>query len=313
MLVLMRTTMTLMRELLLFTTTIQHLSSDPKAHFQIQILRGSSPKKDILKLLRKEMKVGEKLAEQSTFEKLEASKETFMDMDGSKENGDIDFHMDNNGYHVQTVFEGKKEKNNVSTAVHLEKVEGDDNELEKVEGGDDEFSAKVNGDTEIVHAELGDTSVSTVLSKEHEIKEMLSNDVEKADPQSLGLDNLVKQPQSVDEYPFPAANSVVPNPNMSVVELDGPHSDVLYKDIDKTLKVTSSYSLLNSHLPKSGDEFSSPTFEHQISPKEISRSALLWALARVLQPKDSIKLLVVLPALFLYMLVLDLLLVYLSL
>ena len=69
----------------------------------------------------------------------------------------------------------EKEKNNVSTVVHLEKVEGSDNELEKIEGGDnqlekvesgdDEFSAKVDGDTEIVHAEVGDTYVSVVLSK----------------------------------------------------------------------------------------------------------------------------------------------------
>ncbi|KAK4857775.1 hypothetical protein QYF36_006122 [Acer negundo] len=132
-----------------------------------------------------------KPTEQSTFEKSGASKETFMDMDGSKENGDIDFHMDSDGYHVQTVFEGEMEKNNVSTAVHLEKVEG----------GDDEFSAKVDGDTEIIHVELKDTSVSAVLSKEDEVEEMLSNDVEKADPQNLGLDKLVKQPQSVDEYP----------------------------------------------------------------------------------------------------------------
>ena len=43
--------------------------------------------------IRKEMKVGEKPAEQSTFGKLGASKETFMDTDGSKENHDIDFHM----------------------------------------------------------------------------------------------------------------------------------------------------------------------------------------------------------------------------
>ena len=43
--------------------------------------------------IRKEMKVGEKPAEQSTFEKSGASKETFMDIDGSKENHDIDFHM----------------------------------------------------------------------------------------------------------------------------------------------------------------------------------------------------------------------------
>ena len=38
--------------------------------------------------IRKEMKVGEKPAEKSG-----ASKETFMDIDGSKENHDIDFHM----------------------------------------------------------------------------------------------------------------------------------------------------------------------------------------------------------------------------
>lgn len=43
--------------------------------------------------IRKEMKVGEKPAEESTLEKLGANKETFMDMDGSKENDDIDFHM----------------------------------------------------------------------------------------------------------------------------------------------------------------------------------------------------------------------------
>ena len=30
---------------------------------------------------------------------------------------------------------------------------------------------------------------------------MLSNDVEKADPQNLDLDKLVKQPETVDEYP----------------------------------------------------------------------------------------------------------------
>ena len=33
----------------------------------------------------------------------------------------------------------EKEKNNVSTAVHLEKVEGGDNELEKIDGGDNEL------------------------------------------------------------------------------------------------------------------------------------------------------------------------------
>ena len=33
----------------------------------------------------------------------------------------------------------EKEKNNVSTAVHLEKVEGGDNQLEKIEGGDNEL------------------------------------------------------------------------------------------------------------------------------------------------------------------------------
>ena len=38
--------------------------------------------------IRKQMKVGEKPAE-----KTGASKETFMDIDGSKENHDIDFHM----------------------------------------------------------------------------------------------------------------------------------------------------------------------------------------------------------------------------
>ena len=43
--------------------------------------------------IRKEMKVGENPAEQSTFEKSGASKETFMDIDGSKENNDIDFDM----------------------------------------------------------------------------------------------------------------------------------------------------------------------------------------------------------------------------
>ena len=43
--------------------------------------------------IRKQMKVGEKPAEKSTFEKSGASKETFMDIDGSKENHDIDFHM----------------------------------------------------------------------------------------------------------------------------------------------------------------------------------------------------------------------------
>ena len=62
---------------------------------------------------------------------------------------------------------------------------------------------------------------------------MLSNDVEKADSQNLGLDKLVKQPQSVDEFASPAANVVVPNPNSSVVALEGPHPNVLYKDIDK--------------------------------------------------------------------------------
>lgn len=51
------------------------------------------------------------------------------------------------------------EKDNASTAVHLEKVEGGDNQLEKVE------VEKVDADTEIVHAGVGDTSVSVVLSK----------------------------------------------------------------------------------------------------------------------------------------------------
>jgi hypothetical protein len=62
---------------------------------------------------------------------------------------------------------------------------------------------------------------------------MLSNDVEKADPQNLGLDKLVKQPETVDEYPSPAVNVEVPNPNLSVVEVYGPQPDVSYKDIDK--------------------------------------------------------------------------------
>lgn len=33
----------------------------------------------------------------------------------------------------------EKEKNNVSTAVHLEKVEGGDNQLGKIDGGDNEL------------------------------------------------------------------------------------------------------------------------------------------------------------------------------
>jgi hypothetical protein len=33
----------------------------------------------------------------------------------------------------------EKEKNNVSTAVHLEKVEGGENQLEKIDGGDNEL------------------------------------------------------------------------------------------------------------------------------------------------------------------------------
>ncbi|KAK1552864.1 hypothetical protein Q3G72_024679 [Acer saccharum] len=164
------------------------------------------------------MKVGEKPAEQSTFEKSGASKEKVMEMDGSKENGDNVFDMDTD-VHVQTVFEGEMEKNNVSTAVHLEKVEGGNNEFSDKVEGDNEISEKADGDTEIVHAEVGNTSVSAGLSKDPEYKnildedeieiinsaclanDMLSNDVEKADPQKLDLEKLVKQPLLVDEYP----------------------------------------------------------------------------------------------------------------
>ncbi|KAK0605776.1 hypothetical protein LWI29_030601 [Acer saccharum] len=171
-------------------------------------------------------------------------------MDGSKENGDNVFDMDTD-VHVQTVFEGEMDKNNVSTAVHLEKVEGGNNEFSDKVEGDNEISEKADGDTEIVHAEVGNTSVSAGLSKdpgyknildEDEIEiinsaclanDMLSNDVEKADPQKLDLEKLVKQPLLVDEYPSPAANVVVPNSNMSVVVLDGPDPDVVYKHIDK--------------------------------------------------------------------------------
>ncbi|KAI9165530.1 hypothetical protein LWI28_015781 [Acer negundo] len=97
-----------------------------------------------------------------------------MEMDGSKENDD-------------NVFDtGKWKKNNVSTAVHLEKVEGGDNEyFDKVEGdnevlekveGDNEILEKVDGDTEIVHAEVGDTSVLAVLSKDPEYTNILDED-----------------------------------------------------------------------------------------------------------------------------------------
>ncbi|KAK2642336.1 hypothetical protein Ddye_024099 [Dipteronia dyeriana] len=81
----------------------------------------------------------------------------------------INFYTD--GHHVETVFEGEMEKNNVSTAIHLEKVGGCANE----------FSDNVDGDTEMVMRK----------------------------------------------------NVVVPNPNMSVVELVGPDPNVVYKDIDK--------------------------------------------------------------------------------
>ncbi|KAK2663506.1 hypothetical protein Ddye_002080 [Dipteronia dyeriana] len=100
-----------------------------------------------------ETKVGEKPVEQSTFEKSRASKEIVMDMDGSKENDDNVFCYD--GHHVEIVIEGKMD--NVSIAVHLEKVEGCANE----------FFDNVDSDTEIVHLKVGDTCIPTVLSKVH--------------------------------------------------------------------------------------------------------------------------------------------------
>ncbi|TXG60268.1 hypothetical protein EZV62_014841 [Acer yangbiense] len=126
--------------------------------------------------IREEMKVGEKPAEQSTFEKSGASKEKAMEMDGLKENDDNVFDMDTDVHHVQTVFEGEMEKNNVSTAVHLEKVEGGNNEFSDKVEGDNEISEKVDGDTEIVHAEVGNTSVSAGLSKDPEYKNILDED-----------------------------------------------------------------------------------------------------------------------------------------
>ncbi|KAK2648746.1 hypothetical protein Ddye_016235 [Dipteronia dyeriana] len=162
--------------------------------------------------IRGETKVGEKPAKQSTFDKSGATKETVMDMDGSKENDDNVFAMETDGHHVETVFEKEMERNNVSYAVHLEKVEGCANE----------FSDNADGDTEIVHAKVGDTFDPTVLSKVH------------MQTKEDGFEEFgVGHPLSVDGYPSPAMNVVVPNPNISVVALDGPDPDVLCKDVDK--------------------------------------------------------------------------------
>ncbi|KAI9177818.1 hypothetical protein LWI28_019663 [Acer negundo] len=112
------------------------------------------------------MKVGEKRAEQSTFEKSRASKENIMEIDYSKENDDNVFDMDTDGNYVQIVFEEEMEKNNVPTTVHVEKVQGGDNEFsDKVECDNENVMKKVYGDTKIIHVEVGDIIVSAVLAK----------------------------------------------------------------------------------------------------------------------------------------------------
>ncbi|KAK4846086.1 hypothetical protein QYF36_012949 [Acer negundo] len=107
------------------------------------------------------------------------------------------------------------EKNNVPTTVHVEKVQGGDNEiLYKVES-DNEFSDKVEcdnenvmkkvyGDTKIIHVEVGDIIVSAVLAK-----------VQKLGPRKLDLEKLVKQPLLLNEYLSSVANVVVPNPKLT--------------------------------------------------------------------------------------------------
>ncbi|KAK2638016.1 hypothetical protein Ddye_025811 [Dipteronia dyeriana] len=195
----------------------------------------------------------------------EQPKKLFMDMDGSKQNDDNVFAMDTDGHHVETIFEREMEKNNMSYAVHLEKDEGHANE----------FSNNADGDTDIVHAKVGDTFNPAVLSK-------------KANPKNLGLDKFVKHLLSMDDYPSPTTNVVIPNPNMSVVALDGPDPNVVYKDVDKLLIPNFSsehWMLCDVHLKKGLVELSdskwSDHHDHTYRLKDIC--CLLYLLPFILK------------------------------
>ncbi|KAK2653016.1 hypothetical protein Ddye_012872 [Dipteronia dyeriana] len=130
---------------------------------------------------------------------------------------------DTDGHHLETVFEREMEKNNLSYAVHLEKVKGCANEFSD------------NADDPALNNILQEDDIKEIINYACLSSEMLSNDVEKVYLKILALDKFVKRPLSVDDYPFPAVNIMVPNPNMSVVALDRPDPEVIYKDVDKHL------------------------------------------------------------------------------